>query len=41
MELSRLDHYTAQGYDEAQFLISTNPGEPEKPLGDVASGGEL
>ena len=41
MEFSRLDHYTAQGYDEAQFLISTNPGEPVKPLGDVASGGEL
>lgn len=41
MEFSRLDHYTVQGYDEAQFLISTNPGEPVKPLGDVASGGEL
>lgn len=41
MEFTRLDHYTAQGFDEAQFLISTNPGEPEKPLGEVASGGEL
>ncbi|MCC8126203.1 MAG: DNA repair protein RecN [Clostridiales bacterium] len=41
MEVRRLDHYTANGYDEAEFLISTNPGEPEKPLGAVASGGEL
>lgn len=41
MEFNRLDHFTAGGYDEAQFLISTNPGEPERPLGEVASGGEL
>ncbi|MFT4105285.1 MAG: DNA repair protein RecN [Lacrimispora sp.] len=41
MEFSRLDHYTANGYDEAEFVISTNPGEPLKPLGMVASGGEL
>lgn len=33
--------YTANGKDEAEFLISTNPGEPVKPLGKVASGGEL
>lgn len=33
--------YTANGIDDAQFLISTNPGEPVKPLGKVASGGEL
>lgn len=41
MEFGRLDHYTASGFDEAEFLISTNPGEPLKPLGMVASGGEL
>lgn len=41
MEFGRLEHYTAGGYDEAEFLISTNPGEPRKPLGAVASGGEL
>ena len=29
------------GQDDLEFLISTNPGEPAKPLGDVASGGEL
>lgn len=30
------------GFDDAEFLISTNPGAmPLKPLGKVASGGEL
>ena len=32
---------SAQGYDEVEFLLSTNPGEPVKPLGSIASGGEL
>lgn len=31
----------ADGKDEVCFLISLNPGEPIKPLADVASGGEL
>lgn len=31
----------ALGYDEVEFMISTNPGEPVRPLGQVASGGEL
>lgn len=41
MEFRRLDHYTPGGFDEGEFLISTNPGEAVKPLGMVASGGEL
>ena len=28
------------GVDQVQFLISTNPGEPLKPMAKVASGGE-
>lgn len=32
---------SAGGYDEVEFMISTNPGENMKPLGMVASGGEL
>lgn len=32
---------TALGADDVEFLISTNPGEPLKPLGKIASGGEL
>lgn len=32
---------TSNGYDKIEFLISTNPGEPPKPLSKIASGGEL
>lgn len=28
------------GFDKVQFLLSTNPGEPLKPMAKVASGGE-
>jgi DNA repair protein RecN (Recombination protein N) len=31
----------AQGGEEIEFLISTNPGSPPQPLGRIASGGEL
>lgn len=41
MEFRRLEQYTASGFDEAEFMISTNPGMPVRPLGMVASGGEL
>ncbi|MBR4139036.1 MAG: DNA repair protein RecN, partial [Lachnospiraceae bacterium] len=36
-----LDNYSALGLDEVEFMISMNPGEPVRPLGEVASGGEL
>ncbi|TJY44437.1 DNA repair protein RecN [Cohnella pontilimi] len=32
---------TASGSDNAEFLLSTNPGEPPKPLAKIASGGEM
>jgi DNA repair protein RecN (Recombination protein N) len=32
---------SASGADSVEFLVSTNPGEPLKPLAKVASGGEL
>ncbi|SFU81636.1 DNA repair protein RecN [Butyrivibrio sp. M55] len=35
------DKITSKGYDEAQFMISTNPGEALRPLDQIASGGEL
>ena len=41
MKFETLDEYTANGKDEVEFMISMNPGEPVKSLGDVASGGEL
>ncbi len=33
--------YSEDGFDEVEFMISLNPGEPRKPLNLVASGGEL
>ena len=33
--------WTAQGWDTVAYLISPNPGEPLKPLTEIASGGEL
>lgn len=33
--------YSLQGIDEVEFLISTNPGEPLKPMAKIASGGEI
>lgn len=41
VEISRNDHYTANGTDLVKFYISTNQGESLKPLNEVASGGEL
>ena len=41
ISFKKLEKYTAHGFDEVEFLISTNPGEGVKPLGMVASGGEL
>lgn len=33
--------YSSLGADKIEFLISTNPGEPIKPLSKIASGGEM
>ena len=41
IEIACLPYFTANGYDEAEFKISANPGEPARPLKEVASGGEL
>lgn len=41
MEFSLLDNYTEEGIDSACFMISTNVGEPLRPLSEIASGGEL
>ncbi len=37
----KMENPTRNGYDEIEFMISTNPGSPLRPLGKVASGGEL
>lgn len=42
VEVRRMEQFGASGFDEVEFLISTNPGSiPPRPLGEVASGGEL
>ena len=33
--------WTSDGCDEVEYRIATNPGEPLKPLTEIASGGEL
>ena len=34
-------HWTAHGWDRIECVIATNPGEPLKPLHEIASGGEM
>lgn len=41
LEFRRLEDYTASGLDEVCFMISSNPGQPLRPVQDTASGGEL
>ena len=41
IRLTDAGYYSASGKDEAEFYFSANPGEPLKPMGNVASGGEL
>ncbi|OLR54998.1 DNA repair protein RecN [Hornefia porci] len=41
IRISAAPAISAEGGDEAEFLISTNRGEPLKPLIRVASGGEI
>jgi DNA repair protein RecN (Recombination protein N) len=35
------DSWTAAGWDRVECRIATNPGEPLKPLTEIASGGEM
>lgn len=41
MRFSKLEKYTSSGMDDAEFYLSTNPGEALRPMGVAASGGEL
>jgi DNA repair protein RecN (Recombination protein N) len=38
---SENSHWTPAGWDSIEYRIATNPGEPLKPLVEIASGGEL
>lgn len=41
MRFSELKERSAGGTDDAEFYLSTNPGEALRPMGTAASGGEL
>lgn len=41
MRFSELKERSAGGIDDAEFYLSTNPGEALRPMGTAASGGEL
>jgi DNA repair protein RecN (Recombination protein N) len=44
IEISGTDdeaNWTGSGFDQVEYMISTNPGEPMHPLDQIASGGEL
>ncbi len=41
INITKKDKITDKGFDNVEFMISTNPGEPVRPLAKVASGGEL
>lgn len=41
VEFQALENITEHGNDRMEFYLSTNPGEPPRPLRKIASGGEL
>ena len=41
IQVREKEELSSNGCDDVEFMISTNPGEPLKSLGSVASGGEL
>ncbi len=41
IRIDRANQFNGTGWDDVEFLISTNVGEPPKSLNKVASGGEL
>ena len=41
VSLEKLTDFSPKGIDRVEFLISTNTGEPQKPLAKIISGGEL
>jgi DNA repair protein RecN (Recombination protein N) len=41
IQINKKQKFNITGWDDIEFLISTNIGEPPKPLNKVASGGEL
>ncbi|MDY3909286.1 MAG: DNA repair protein RecN [Eubacterium sp.] len=41
IRLEEKETFSSEGQDDVEFMIATNPGEPRRSLGKIASGGEL
>ncbi len=41
IEVKTSEKLNSQGHDSIEFSVATNPGEPMKPMSDIASGGEV
>lgn len=41
IHFQKTDNFTTDGTDDVEFMITLNPGQPLRPLVNVASGGEL
>lgn len=41
IKIDRATEISVRGFDQVEFLISTNPGEPLRPMAKIASGGEI
>ena len=41
IQILQKEMFGPDGMDEVEFMIATNPGEPGRSLGSIASGGEL
>jgi len=41
IQINTKDKYSNVGFDDIEFMVSANPGQPLKSLNKVASGGEL
>ena len=41
VDISKSDILGPKGFDCVEFIFSANPGQPQKPLTEIASGGEL
>lgn len=41
VEVRQKQECTQNGFDDVEFMFCANPGQPQKPLAQIASGGEL
>lgn len=41
VSINPADEFTSKGMDDVEFIFSANPGQPLRPMAQIASGGEL